>query len=47
MQVNELAPAELERMRLLTKPVADKFAAEYDPKVVGVFNAEFKRIKTP
>jgi tripartite ATP-independent transporter DctP family solute receptor len=47
MQVNEVAPAELERMRLLTQPVADRFAAEYDPKVVGVFNSELKRIKTP
>jgi hypothetical protein len=47
MQVNEVAPAELERMRLLTQPVADRFAAEYDPKVVGVFNSELERIKTP
>ncbi len=44
MQVDEVAPAELERMRLLTKPVTDKFAAEYDPKVVEVFRAELERI---
>ena len=34
MQVDEVAPAELERMRLLTKPVTDKFVAAYDPKIV-------------
>ena len=44
MQVDEVAPAELQRMRLLTKPVTDKFAAAYDPKIVEVFRAELERI---
>jgi hypothetical protein len=34
-------------MCLLTKPVADRFAAEYDAKVVEVFKSELERIKTP
>src|SRR4051812_38934356 len=31
MQYNDVAPAELARMRDATKPVIDKFSAEYDP----------------
>jgi TRAP-type C4-dicarboxylate transport system substrate-binding protein len=45
MQVNQIAPAELARMREMVKPVYAKFAAEYDPKVVQVFNAELERIQ--
>ncbi|HYC15358.1 MAG TPA: TRAP transporter substrate-binding protein [Stellaceae bacterium] len=45
MQLNELAPAELERMRQMVKPIHDKFAAEYDPAVVGAFRAELERIR--
>jgi tripartite ATP-independent transporter DctP family solute receptor len=44
MLVNQIAPAELARMREMVKPVYAKFAAEYDPKVVQVFNAELERI---
>ena len=31
MQINELAPAEIARMRQMVVPVYDKFTAEYDP----------------
>jgi TRAP-type transport system periplasmic protein len=45
MQVNELSPAELTRMRAQLKPVADKFAASYDPGFMRDFNAEMDRIR--
>jgi tripartite ATP-independent transporter DctP family solute receptor len=45
MQVNELSPAELTRMRTILKPVADKFAASYDPAFMRDFNAEMERIR--
>jgi tripartite ATP-independent transporter DctP family solute receptor len=44
MQVNELSPAELARMRAQLKPVADKFAASYDPAFMRDFYAEMDRI---
>ncbi len=44
MQVNEVPPAELARMRQQTKPIADKFSAEYDPAIVKLFNAELDRV---
>jgi len=45
MQVNELSPTELTRMRTQLKPVADKFAASYDPAFMRDFNAEMERIR--
>ena len=43
MQVNDVPPATLTRMRELTKPVADKFAASYDPAVVQVYRGELDK----
>lgn len=45
MAVNELSPAEIARMRELLQPVADKFAATYDPAFVRDFSAEMDRIR--
>src|SRR5215210_2143037 len=45
MQVNEIAPAELDRMREKTQPVAERFAAEYDPTIVNLFRAELERTR--
>jgi tripartite ATP-independent transporter DctP family solute receptor len=45
MQVNEVAPAELERMRQVIQPVTDKLAADYDPAIVKAFNDELARIR--
>jgi tripartite ATP-independent transporter DctP family solute receptor len=45
MSFNEIAPAEVERMRALAKPVAEHFAASYDPAVVKVYNDELARIR--
>jgi TRAP-type C4-dicarboxylate transport system substrate-binding protein len=43
MQVNDVPPATLARMRELTQPVGDKFAASYDPAVVQVYRAELDK----
>ena len=45
MQVNELSPAELARMRQAVKPIYDKFTAEYDPALVKTFRSELERIQ--
>jgi TRAP-type transport system periplasmic protein len=45
MQVNEIAPAEISRMREMVRPVYDKFTAAYDPVVVKAFRAELDRIR--
>jgi tripartite ATP-independent transporter DctP family solute receptor len=45
MQVNEIAPAEIARMREMVRPVYDKFTAAYDPAVVKAFRAELDRIR--
>jgi TRAP-type transport system periplasmic protein len=45
MQVNELPPAELSRMRQMVKPIHDKFMAEYDPALVKTFRSELERIQ--
>ena len=44
MQINELAPAEVARMRQLVTPVYEKFTAEYDPALVKTFRSELTRI---
>ena len=44
MLYNEIAPAELARMRAEVKPVHDKFAASYDPAVVNLFKSELERV---
>ena len=44
MQVNDVPPATLARMRDLTKPVAEKFAGTYDQEVVKVYRAELQKV---
>ena len=44
MQVNELTSAELDRMREKTKPIGERFAAEYDQATVQLFNSELDRV---
>ena len=44
MLYNDIAPAELARMRAEVKPVYDKFAASYDPAVVTLFRSELERV---
>ena len=45
MEVNELSPAEVARMRELLKPVSEKFGATYDPVFMRDFNAEMARVR--
>ena len=44
MVYNDLAPAELARMRADVKPIHDKFAAAYEPAVVTLFKSELDRV---
>jgi tripartite ATP-independent transporter DctP family solute receptor len=45
MAFNEIAPAEFARMQQATKPVADKFSADFDQGKVKLFNAELERVR--
>jgi len=45
MQVSELAPAEVAKMRAAVKPIHEKFSAEYDPALVKTFQAEMEKIQ--
>ncbi|HRF07039.1 MAG TPA: TRAP transporter substrate-binding protein [Xanthobacteraceae bacterium] len=45
MNYNEIAPAEYQRMQAATKPVFEKFSAEYDQTKVKLFNEELARIR--
>jgi tripartite ATP-independent transporter DctP family solute receptor len=45
MQVNEIPPVELDRMRQMVRPIYDKFTAAYDPQVVKAFRAELDKIR--
>ncbi|WP_038216573.1 TRAP transporter substrate-binding protein [Xenophilus azovorans] len=44
MQINDVPKETIARMREVTKPVADKFAATYDPALVELYRAEMKKI---
>ena len=44
MQYNDVSAAERARMSAIAKPVADKFAASYDPEIVKLYNTELARI---
>ncbi|WP_342769658.1 TRAP transporter substrate-binding protein [Pseudorhodoferax soli] len=45
MQVNDVPPAVLTRMRELTAPVAEKFAASYDPAMVKLYREELEKAR--
>lgn len=45
MQFNEVAPAEMARMRQIARPVTDRFAASYDQAIVKLYNDELARIR--
>jgi tripartite ATP-independent transporter DctP family solute receptor len=44
MLYNDIAPAELARMRAEVKPVHEKFAASYETTVVNLFRSELERV---
>ena len=43
MLYNDIAPAEMAKMRAQVKPVYDKFSATYDPAVMTLFKSELER----
>ena len=45
MQVNDVPAETIAKMRETTRPVADKFAATYDPALVQLYRSEMKRIQ--
>jgi TRAP-type transport system periplasmic protein len=46
MQINDVPAATLIRMQELTRPVAEKFEASYDPAVVKVYREEIAKVRT-
>jgi TRAP-type C4-dicarboxylate transport system substrate-binding protein len=44
MQFNEVSPAEQARMRDISRPVTEKFAASYDPAIVKLYNTELAKV---
>jgi len=45
MVYNEVAPAEVARMRAIAKPVTEKFSASYDPAIVKLYHSELARLQ--
>ena len=45
MQINDVPAATLSKMRELTQPVAEKFAASYDPSIVKIYRAEIEKVR--
>src|SRR3954470_14923056 len=45
MVYNEVAPAEVARMRAIAKPVTEKFSASYDPAIVKLYPSELARLQ--
>jgi len=45
MHVNDVPPATLARMRELTAPVGEKFAATYDPAMVSLYRSEIEKAR--
>jgi tripartite ATP-independent transporter DctP family solute receptor len=43
MQYNEIAPAELARMRDVVKPINERFMSAYDPATVSLYKSELAR----
>ena len=45
MQINEVAPEEIQRMRDHLKPVTEKFTEEYGAELVGQFMEEINKVR--
>ena len=46
MAINEVAPAELARMRQATASVGEKFLAQYEPQVVQLYQSELAKARS-
>jgi TRAP-type transport system periplasmic protein len=45
LAVNEIAPSEIERMRQVTRPVAESFLSQYDAEIVKVYQTEIAKAR--
>jgi len=45
MQFNEVAPAEIDRMRAIARPVTEKALASYDPAIQKLYTSEVERVQ--
>lgn len=45
MKINDISPAELQRMEAAVRPTKEKFAATYDPAFTRKFFAELEKVK--
>lgn len=45
LKINDVSPAELQRMEAVVRPVTEKFATTYDPAITRPFFAELQKIK--
>ncbi|MBZ9664325.1 TRAP transporter substrate-binding protein [Pseudomonas sp. LMG 31766] len=45
MQINEVAPEEIQRMREQVRPTVDKLVAEYGPELMAEMNAEIAKVR--
>jgi tripartite ATP-independent transporter DctP family solute receptor len=45
MKINDLSPAESQRLEAAVRPVTEKFTAAYDPAITRSFFAELQKIK--
>ena len=46
MHINEVAPAEIERMREVVRPASEKLIAEYGPDLMAAMNAEIAKVRS-
>ena len=45
LKINDVPAATLAKMQELTRPVAEKFEASYDPSVVKVYRDEIAKVR--
>jgi len=45
LQVNEIAPPEMERMRAAVKPVQDKYLKDLGPEMIAAVQDDLKRVR--
>ena len=45
LQVNEIAPAEMERMRAAVKPVQEKYLKDLGPDMIAAAQEDLKRLR--
>lgn len=46
MQVDEWPQSEIDRMREVSRPIVEKYSAQYDPKLVELFKAQLQEVSS-